>query len=272
MPRLTRYLARLAPCILPLLLGACAETPRVTPTPVTLRIVASSTLAPALHDAARPFRADYAWITLQEEALNSAGALDRLSSGGADLAFVSWLPADLDPGLWRSALALDAVAVIVHPANPVSGLSLAQLRDVFQGRVLDWSAFGWEAQDLIVVSREDGSGTRAAFEDAVTEGRAVTRNAIVEPDSDAVVAYVARTPGAIGYVSRGRLSGAVKAIAVEGVEPTPSNVANNTYPIGRALYVVARSEPGGATRDFVAWLLESGGQSLLAQRGFGRVK
>jgi phosphate transport system substrate-binding protein len=255
-----------------LLLTACAESPRVTPTPATIRLATSSTLTNAIDDLGDIFRAAHPWISIRQEALDTASALDLLTGGAVDLAFVSWLPADLDPGAWNSPLAYDAVAVIVHPANPVTGLSLAQLRDVFQGRVVDWSPFGWEGQALVVVSREAASGTRAAFEEAAMEGRAVTLNAIVQPESEAVIDYVARTPGAIGYVSRGRVMAAVKPIAIEGVEPVPANVFNQSYPIGRVLFVVARSEPAGAAREFVAWLLGPDGQQAFAERGFGRVK
>ena len=253
-----------------LLLSACTETPRAIPTPVTIRLATSSTLSILLDDVGDRYRADHPWVTIQSGSLDTDAALDMLNGGAVDLAFVSWLPPD--PTLWNSALAYDAVAVIVHPANPVAGLSLAQLRDVFQGRVLDWSPLGWTSESLIVVSREDGSGTRAAFEDAAMEGRPVTLSAIVQPSSDAMIDYVARRPGAIGYVSRGHVTDAVKPIAIEGVDPGPSSVVNGTYPIGRVLFVVARSEPTGAVRDFVAWLLSADGQQAIAERGFGRVK
>ncbi len=272
MSRRARYLSRLTLYVLLITLTACAESPRITPTPATIRLATSSTLTDAIDDLGDTFRADHPWISIQQESLDTASALDLLTGGAVDLAFVSWLPADLDPGVWQSPLAYDAVAVITHPANPVTGLSLAQLRDVFQGRVVDWSPFGWEGQPLIVVSREAGSGTRAAFEEATMEGRAVTLNAIVQPESEAVVDYVARTPGAIGYVSRGRVTAAVKPIAIEGVDAVPSNVSNQSYPIGRVLFVVARSEPAGAAREFVAWLLGPDGQQAFAERGFGRVK
>ena len=257
--------------VLLLTLSACAETPRVTPTPATIRIATSSTLSLLLDDLGDLYGADHPWVTIQSESLDSAAALDLLN-GAVDLAFVSWLPPDLGARLWNSPLAYDAVAVIVHPTNPLTGLSLAQLRDVFQGRVVDWSALGWTSESLIVVSREEGSGTRAAFEEAAMEGRPVTLNAIVQPGSEAMIDYVARTPGAIGYVSRGRATSAVKPIAIEGVDPSPLNVVNGTYPIGRVLYVAARSEPAGAVRDFVAWLLSADGQQTIAERGFGRVK
>ena len=258
--------------VLLLTLSACAETPRVTPTPATIRIATSSTLSLLLDDLGDLYRADHhPGVTIQSESLDSAAALDLLN-GAVDLAFISWLPPDLGARLWNSPLAYDAVAVIVHPTNPLTGLSLAQLRDVFQGRVVDWSVLGWASENLIVVSREDGSGTRAAFEEAAMEGRPVTLNAIVQPGSEAMIDYVARTPGAIGYVSRGRATSAVKPIAIEGVDPSPLNVVNGTYPIGRVLYVAARSEPAGAVRDFVAWLLSADGQQAIAERGFGRVK
>jgi phosphate transport system substrate-binding protein len=122
---------------------------------------------------------------------------------------------------------------------------------------------------VIVVSREGESGTRAAFEEAVMDGRPVTLNAIVQPDSGAMIDAVARTPGAIGYVSRGRLAAAVRPIAVEGIDPAPHD---ERYPLRRALYVVSKNEPEGAARDFVRWLLDPDGQQAIAERGFGRVK
>ncbi|HEY4687955.1 MAG TPA: phosphate ABC transporter substrate-binding protein [Anaerolineae bacterium] len=270
--RITYHVWRITFYVLLLTLPACAETPRVTPAPLTIRIATSSTLSVLLDDLGDVYRADHPWITIQQESLDSAAALDLLESGAVDLAFVSWLPADLDSRTWVSPLAYDAVTVIVHPSNPVDGVSLAQLRDVFQGRVGDWSALGWSGPALSAVSREDGSGTRAAFDEAVMEGRPVTLNALVQPDSGAMIDYVARTPGAIGYVSRGRVTPAVKPIAVEGVDPSPLNVVNGTYPIGRVLYVLAHGEPAGGIREFVAWLLDEEGQQAIAERGFGRVK
>lgn len=253
-------------------LAACAETPRLTPTPATIRLSTASTVAPLLDDLGDRYRADRAWVTIQAEALDSAAALDLLKQDAVDLAFVSWLPPELDSRFWSSPFAYDAVAVIVHPSNPIEGVSLAQLRDVFQGRVADWSPFGWDGQNLIVVSREDGSGTRAVFEGAAMEDHPVTLNAIVQSSTDAMLDYVARTPGAIGYASRGRVTDAVKPIAVEGVDPSPSNVSDGVYPIGRVLVVVSRGEPSGAVREFVAWLLGPEGQTAIAESGFGRVK
>ncbi|HLF26159.1 MAG TPA: phosphate ABC transporter substrate-binding protein [Anaerolineae bacterium] len=272
--RITLHVSRftLYASLFTLFLASCAETPRITPTPATLRIATSSTLAVLIDDLGDLYRADRPWLTIQAEALNTAAAIELMNGGAVDLAFVSWLPADLDSRAWRSPLAYDAVAVIVNPANPVTGLSLAQLRDVFQGRVVDWSVLGGAGQNLIVVSREAGSGTRAAFEEAALDGRPVTLNAVVQSGSAALIEYVARTPGAIGYVSRGRVTAEVKPLPIEGVEPSPVNVVNGTYPIGRILFVVARAEPVGAAREFVRWLLDPEGQQAIGERGFGRVQ
>jgi phosphate transport system substrate-binding protein len=270
--RATHHVLRFTLYVLLSILTACAETPRVTPTPVTVRLAVSSTLSPALDALGSLYRADHPWVTFQSESVDTRAAIDLLTGGSVDLAFVSWLPSDLDPHVWRSPLAHDAVALIVNPTNPVTGLSLAQLRDIFQGRVADWSPYGWTQEPLIVVSREDGSGTRAAFEEPVMEGRPVTLNAIVQPDTDAVIDFVARTPGAIGYVSRARATGAVKPIAVEGVEPSVVTAVNKTYPISRLLFILAQAGPTGGARDFVAWLLGADGQQAIAERGFGRVR
>jgi phosphate transport system substrate-binding protein len=253
-------------------LSACVETPRPTPTPTTLRIAASSTTSRLLDDLSAIHRADHPWVTIELTKLNNRSVLELLTNGAVDLAFVSWLPDDLDPQVWRSAIAYDAVAVIVNAANPVEGLSLAQLWNIFQGRVSDWSAFGWNDTSLTVVSRESGSGTREAFEQEAMQDRPVSLNAIIQPGSAEVVDFVARTPGAIGYVSRAWVGDSVKAIAIEGVDPGPANAASGVYPIGRALYVLAPGEPTGAAREFVIWLLGDDGQTAIAERGFGRVR
>lgn len=255
-----------------LVLTSCAETPRPTPTPTTFRMASSTTSSRLLDDLSAIYRADYPWVTIEITRLNTSSVIGLLDNNAVDLAFVSWLPDELDPQLWRTAIAYDAVAVIVHPSNPVEGLSLAQLWNIFQGRVFDWSAFGWNDTPLIVVSRESGSGTRDAFEQEAMQDRPVSLNAIIQPGSAEVVDYVARTPGAIGYVSRAWAGDSVKVIAIEGVEPNPANAASGTYLAGRVLYILAPSEPTGAAREFVTWLLSDDGQNSISERGFGSVR
>ena len=109
-----------------------------------------------------------------------------------------------DP-LVRTPIGIDGLAVIVHPENSIAELSLVQLRDLYSGRVIDWQALGSDVGEVILVSREDGSGSRVRFEERVMGAERVSLTAVVMPTSEDVVAYVARNPQAIGYVSRGHV-------------------------------------------------------------------
>ena len=122
---------------------------------------------------------------------------------------------------------------------------------------------------LTPVSREDGSGTRAVFEGAVLGGRDVTFTAVVMPSSEAVIEYVARTPGAIGYVSSLRpgelLADGVRVPLVEGAPPTPGGISDGSYPISRPLYLAAATEPTGEAREFAQWVLGPEGQAVIGR-------
>jgi phosphate transport system substrate-binding protein len=173
--------------------------------------------------------------------------------------------------LWWTAIAEDGIALVVHPQNAVGGLTLPQARDIFFGRVLDWEEMGGIPDEIVVVSREDGSGTREVFEEMVMGDKRVTLTAIVMPSSEAVVEYVARHPTAIGYVSMGYLAPQVKAVPVEGMSPTPEDIQSGRYPLTRPLYLLTGQEPAGEVKAFIEFALSPAGQAVMEQR-YGRLR
>ena len=104
------------------------------------------------------------------------------------------------------------------------------------------------------------------------QARAVSRNAVLKSSAKDVVDFVANTPGAIGYVPLSHVDPRVKVISVEGVRPSAETSANGKYVLSSPLYVIARNEPQGDLREFMAWLLGDPGQGLLSQLGLGRVR
>jgi phosphate transport system substrate-binding protein len=223
---------------------------------VTLRLVAAGSCQPWLNAAAETYEASRPWVTTQSQVFNSALAEEVLREGGADVALLSWVRGDTGASegqLWTESFARDGVAVIVHPDLPLEGLGLAQLREVFRGRLQEWGGV-----ELVVVSREEGSGTRATFETVALAGESATLNAVVVPSAESMVEYVATTPGAIGYVSTGRLGDGVRVVPVEGIRPTETSIADGSYPLSRQLYLATRGEPTGEAREFSQWLLRGG--------------
>jgi phosphate transport system substrate-binding protein len=191
-------------------------------------------------------------------------------SGQLDAAMLHGEPEKKD-GVWISGLAYDPIAIVVHPANPIGDVTLAQLSDLFQGRTFDWTPFGGTGE-VIPVSRETEAYSRQIFEERVMQTRAVTRNAVLKASAKDVLDFVANTSGAIGYVPLSHLDERVKVIAIEGVTPSPESAANGSYVLSSPLYVIAKSEPQGDLREFMAWLLGDPGQTLLSQSGLGRVR
>lgn len=156
--------------------------------------------------------------------------------------------------------------MITHPSNPVGGLTLLQLRDIFQGQTLFWQDLGGLEIDIVPVSREEGAGTRASFESLVMEGRNVTPTAVVMPSGRAVVEYVSAHPGAIGYVSLGWLAPAVNLLALEGTTPSPGALEEGRYLLARPFYLVAERPPTGGLAEFVEWVSAGAGQEMVKQR------
>jgi phosphate transport system substrate-binding protein len=173
--------------------------------------------------------------------------------------------------LWWTAIAQDGIALVVHPQNTVEGLTLSQARDIFFGRILNWEEMGGTPGEIVVVSREDGSGTREVFEEMVMEEKRVTPTAIVMPSSEAVVEYVARHPTAIGYISMGHLSPQVKALPIEGVSPTPEDVQSGAYHLTRPLYLLTGQAPAGEVKAFIEFASSPAGQAIVGQR-YGRLR
>ena len=251
------------------LLAACGPTPVVTRTPVTLEFAIASAMEPLMDELMSAYGATHQHVTFKARHVNSARAIDALWAGEVDLAAVSWLT-DTE-SVWLTPVAIDGVAIVVHPSNIVKDLSLLQLRDIFRGRVADWPDAGGPPGEISVGSRESGSGTRAKFEEAVMGGRNVTVNAVMASSEQAMVNYVRSVTLSIGYLSSGYLTSTVKAIRVEGESLSVATLSNRLYPLSRPLLFVTPEEPQGELRAFVAWVLGPEGQGLVGKK-YGRVK
>ena len=263
LPEATRVILALV------LLAGCGPTPVVTRTPVTLNLAVSSAMEPMMTDLTTAYRATHPHVTFNVRYLNSEQAMQALWSGDVDLAAISWLT-DTE-SVWLTPVAMDGVAVVVHPSNPIKNLSLQQLRDVFRGRVAEWPDVGGPPGEIAVASRESGSGTRARFEEVVMEGRSVTVNAIALSSEWAMLNYVSSVTTSIGYMSSAYLTNTVRAITVEGVPLSVATVTDRRYPLSRPLLLVALEEPQGELRQFIAWTLGNEGQMIVGKK-HGRVK
>lgn len=254
-------------------LVGCGE-PLATREPTLLTLAGSTSMAPLAAELADAYSDATPLARFQVTGWGTKSGLEALREGGVDVALASWLPPDAGDGWQATAVARDAIAVIVHPSNGVEGLGLLQLRDVFGGRTHDWATVGrtpGSGRVVQPVSRELGSGTRAAFESMVMDGQNVTPMAILVPSGEAVADYVASHPQAIGYVSLGQVTESVKALAIEGEAASAAAAGRGSYPITRELWVVTLEPPGEEAKRFLRFCLGPVGQGIVGLR-YGRVK
>jgi phosphate transport system substrate-binding protein len=181
-------------------------------------------------------------------------------------------------------VALDGLAVVVHPANPLSKLTMDQLAAIFSGSVTNWKDVGGSDLPIVVLSREVNSGTHVYFKEHVLRrGRKESQvefaaNALMLSSSQAIADEVAQNPGAVGYYGMGYISAKEKALAIAKdanspyVQPTIDNVISNAYPISRPLLMVSRGEPQGLVARFIDFVLGSEGQKIVAKIDFVPVK
>jgi phosphate transport system substrate-binding protein len=180
-------------------------------------------------------------------------------------------------------VARDAIAVIVHPSNPVTRLTLAQLSEIYTGRITRWNQVGGEDRPIVLLSRESNSGTYVYFlENVVRLGDSKSTllfspDTLLMPSSQGISAEVEQNPNAIGYDGLGYVTAGQKTLAVARnaqspyVLPSAETVNTGDYPISRPLYMYAAHAPAGQLKAYLGWIL-SDGQSLVAELGFVPLK
>lgn len=254
--------------MLSLLLTGCAAGDTQTPTPVTLRIAGSTSLQPVLEELAAAYQADVPYVLIDVRGGGTAIGIQQLQSGRIHLAASSWRAEtdELPDTLRAIPIARDGIAIIVHPSNQLTNLTSLQLRALYRGEILDWATVGRGRGMPEIISREEGSGTRAAFETLAMGGEHVTLNALVMPSSQAVVEYVASHPEAVGYVSSGALTDQVYAVPIEEVAPTETALQSGAYRLSRTMYLYARSPTPAAAQAFLDFVLSPAGQAIVARR------
>ncbi len=164
-------------------------------------------------------------------------------------------------------IAMDGVAVIVHPSNPVDNLTVEQIRGIFTGKIRNWKDVGGKDEIIIPVTREEGSGTRGSFEELIMEGEEISDRCLVQDSNGSVREIIATTPNGIGYISAGLVDEREKAIAIDGIKPTPENLISHHYKFCRPFLLLLLEEPKGEVKKFIDYVLSPKGQKILAGNG-----
>lgn len=174
----------------------------------------------------------------------------------------------------------DAIAIVVHPSNPVDSLTIAQLSAIFAGQIANWREVGGDDRPIVLLSRESNSGTHVYFlEQVVRQGdeedeTLFSPDTLLMPSSEGISAEVRQNPNAIGYDGLGYVTPDQKVVAVarddteSPIQPTIETVKSGEYPIARGLYIYTAGEAQGAVYDYLDWIFGPEGQAIVQELGF----
>jgi len=177
-----------------------------------------------------------------------------------------------EKNLYTVTIAKDAIAIIVHPENPITNLSLPQIRQVFSGKIRNWSEIGGHLRPIVLVTREEGSGTREAFQKMVMEKDEINLEALVQDSNGAIRQVVGSDPNTIGYISLGLVNETVRALKISGVEPNLKNIFYGHYRLVRPFLFVFNGKPEGEANTFLEFVLSPEAQLLLQKEGLVTIR
>lgn len=209
----------------------------------SISMVGSTSMEKFANALSESFMEKYPKVTVTAEFVGSGAGVEAVNNGSADIGNSSRNLKDEEKanGVAENIVAIDGIAVVVDPSNTVEDLTKQQLSDLYEGKVTNWKDVGGSDAPVVVVGRESGSGTRSAFEELLgLEDLCKYSNEL--DSTGAVMAKVASTPGSIGYVSLDVLDDTVKALKLEGAEPTEENIKAGSYFLSRPFVMATKGD------------------------------
>ena len=234
----------------------------------TIAISGSTSVGPLVELEEEEFEANNQDVTIEINQTGSSSGIKDTISGTTEIGMSSReLTDEESKNLKEVTIAVDGIGVVVNKNNPVKNLTLEQIKDIFTGKITNWSEVGGEDKEIVVVSREEGSGTRTAFQEILNYSTEDTvKNAIVNNSTGATKVMVEENDNAIGYMSIGYIDDSIASVNVDGVEATADNVKSGEYKIQRPFLLVykegALSEEG---QEFIDFILSDKGQAIVAE-------
>jgi phosphate transport system substrate-binding protein len=230
-------------------------------------IAGSTSVQPFIEKIAENFMEENPGIQINVQGGGSTAGIQATFNGTCQIGTSSRDLKVSEKGLKIYLLAVDGIAVIAHKDNPIDDISLDQIKGIFSGTIKDWSELGEMNGMIIPVTREEGSGTRGAFEDMVMGDRVISDACLVQDSNGAVREIIATTLQGIGYISVGLVDEREKALAINGIEPTLANLITCKYRFTRPFLMLVNQEPTGNVKKFIDYAISDKGQEILKGEG-----
>ena len=236
-------------------------------------IVGSTTVSEPMEQLAEKYKETVPDANIEVQGNGSSAGIKAVADGTADMGMSSRELSEEEKGLGltETVIAHDAIAVVVNTTNEVTNLTKEQIKDIYEGKITNWSQVGGKDENIIVVTREAGSGTRGAFEELLgllTTDKASTiiDRALVSEGTGSIMATVASKENAIGYISLGYRNETVKLVEVDGVMPSAETVLANEYMISRPLLLLTSNKTSDEAKALLDYIVGAEGQSVIAEK------
>ena len=241
----------------------------------TIKVNGSTTVLPIMQKIVEAFMKANPDVKISVSGGGSGNGIKSLIDNTTDIAMASRAMKEKEVKLADSkgvkakefAVAIDAIIPVVNPANPLKDITLAQLKDIFMGKVKSWKDLGGSGP-VVVISRDTSSGTYETWEKLVMKKERVFPGALLQASNGAVVQAVSKNKNALGYIGYGYLDASTKGLVVDGVEGNAETAASGKYPIARELYCYTNGEPKGAVKKLMDFFLSPAGQAIVKDTGF----
>lgn len=234
----------------------------------------SSALLPLVEQAASQFMRKNPNAKINVQAGGSGTGLKLVSEGtveigNSDIFAEEKLDADKAKELVDHKVCVVGFATVVNPDVKVDNLTKQQLVDIFTGKITNWKEVGGNDQKIVILNRPASSGTRATFKKYALDGQEEAQGiALTEESSGAIKKAIADTPGSISYLALSYVDNSVKALKLDGIEPTVENITSGKYPIWSYEHMYTKGEPTGLTKAFLDYMVSDEVKSLVTELGY----
>lgn len=210
-------------------------------------------------------------IKIEVQQPGSSAGIKNTIDGTSDLGMSSRdLKDEETTDIEGTQIAIDGIAVVTNTANKVENLTVNQVKDIFTGKITNWKEVGGQDAPIVVISREEGSGTRDGFQDILGfESEELTKDATINDGSGNVKSTVEGNENAIAYISFGYLDDTLNDLKIDGVEANDENVVAGKYPISRPFLVINKKDAmTDNAKAFVDFIMSEEGQNIISEEGF----
>lgn len=242
----------------------------------SVTISGSTSVGPLIEKEGEAFKASNSGISIKVNQLGSSAGIKDTINGIVEIGMSSrdLKPDEKSEGLKEVEIAYDGIALITNKSNTVKSLTMDQVKNIYTGKFTNWKDVGGKDMPIVVVSREDGSGTRDSFQEIVGyASESLLKEAQIGDGSGNIKSTVATNENAIGYISFEYLDENVNVLQLDGVQPTSENVINKTYKISRPFLLVYKEDKAtDNSKKFIDFILSTEGQKIVEENGLIKVK